>query len=149
MAEQNISASGDAPGHELSDIQPKNIAMFGAALAAIIAAVAVAAYGLFSFFNTSITTTRPAPSPLSYSREPTAAPRLSLRPGDELSAMRAEENKILASYDWVDRDHGVVRIPIERAIEILADRGLPVRTEKSDKAAAEKKPPRRTGTKIR
>lgn len=149
MAEQNISASGDAPGHELSDIQPKNIALFGAALAAMIAAVAVAAYGLFGFFNTSITKTRPVPSPLSYSREPTPAPRLSQRPGDELNAMRAEENKILASYDWVDRDHGVVRIPIERAIEILADRGLPVRPEKSDKAAAEKQPPRRRGTKIR
>ena len=149
MAEQNISANGDAPGHELSDIQPKNIALFGAALAAMIAAAAVAAYALFGFFNTSITKTRPAPSPLSYSREPTPAPRLSLRPGDELSAMRAEENKILSSYDWVDRDHGVVRIPIERAIEILADRGLPVRTEKSEKAPAEKQPPRRTGTKIR
>ena len=149
MAEQNFSASDNTPGHELSDIQPKNIALFGAALAAMIAAAAVAAYALFGFFNTSITKTRPAPSPLSYSREPTPAPRLSLRPGDELSAMRAEENKILSSYDWVDRDHGVVRIPIERAIEILADRGLPVRTEKSEKAPAEKQPPRRTGTKIR
>jgi len=63
--------------------------------------------------------------------------------------MRADENKILSSYDWVDRDHGVVRIPIERAIEILADRGLPMRAEKSDKAAADKKPTRRTETKIR
>jgi len=149
MAEQNISASGDAPGHELSDIQPRNIALSGAALAAVIVAALVATYALFGFFNTSITKTRPAPSPLSYSREPTPEPRLSVRPGDELSAMRSEENKILSSYDWVDRDHGIVRIPIERAIEILADRGLPVRTEKSETTAAEKKPPRRMGTKIR
>ena len=149
MAERNISASGDAPGHELSDVQPIKIVLFGAVLAAMIAVVALVVLALFGFFNTSITKTRPAPSPLSYSREPTSEPRLSLTPGDELSAMRAEENKILSSYDWLDRDRGVVRIPIERAIEIVGDRGLPVRTEKNGQAAAEKQPPRRMGTKIR
>ena len=149
MAEQNISACGDAPGHELSDIEPGSVALFGALLAAIITAVLIVTYLLFGFFNTRITKTSPLPSPLSYSREPTPEPRLSLRPGGELSAMRAEENKILTSYDWTDRDHGIVRIPIERAMEMLADRGLPVRPEKRDKAVAGKQLPRPTGTKRR
>ncbi len=38
---------------------------------------------------------------------------------------------MLKSYGWIDRDKGVVRIPIDRAIEILAERGLPVRAAKS------------------
>ena len=41
--------------------------------------------------------------------------------------MRAAENKILHSYGWIDEKKGVVRIPIERAMELTAQRGLPVR----------------------
>ena len=39
--------------------------------------------------------------------------------------MVAEENAALTTYGWVDRDAGIVRIPIERAMELLAERGLP------------------------
>jgi hypothetical protein len=39
--------------------------------------------------------------------------------------MLAEENAALATYGWVDRDAGIVRIPIERAMELLVLRGLP------------------------
>jgi hypothetical protein len=40
-----------------------------------------------------------------------------------------EQDKVLASYDWVDEKNGVVRIPIDQAMELLAQRGLPVRPE--------------------
>jgi hypothetical protein len=33
----------------------------------------------------------------------------------------------LQSYGWIDQQKGVVRIPIERAMELTAERGLPVR----------------------
>jgi hypothetical protein len=36
------------------------------------------------------------------------------------------QDAILGSYDWVDQRNGVVRIPIERAMDLLAARGLPV-----------------------
>lgn len=146
MAERNNPANNPGAGHELSDLNPKNIALFGAALALIIGATLVASYGLFQFFYTGVTRARPLPSPLSYSREPTPEPRLSVNPGEDLATLRAEENNVLNSYDWVDRDKGIVRIPIERAIEILAQRGLPVRAEKNDRAAAVKLAPRRKGT---
>ena len=45
-----------------------------------------------------------------------------LAPGQRL---RAEEDAILTSYAWVDKKAGVARIPIDRAIEIVAERGLP------------------------
>jgi hypothetical protein len=38
----------------------------------------------------------------------------------------ARQDQILGSYDWVDQKNGVVRIPIDQAIDILAKRGLPV-----------------------
>ena len=40
-----------------------------------------------------------------------------------------EQDKALASYDWVDQKNGVVRIPIDKAMDLLAQRGLPVRPE--------------------
>jgi hypothetical protein len=143
MAEHNNRANSTVAGHELSDLSPRKIALFGAALAALVGAALLASYALFQFFYAGITRARPLPSPLSYSREPTPEPRLLVKPGDEWAAMRAQESRILNGYDWVDRDKGVVRIPIERAIEILAQRGLPVRTERSNGAAAEKQSPRR------
>jgi hypothetical protein len=40
-----------------------------------------------------------------------------------------QQDKTLASYDWVDQKNGLVRIPIDRAMDLLAQRGLPVRPE--------------------
>ncbi len=37
------------------------------------------------------------------------------------------KTKKLNSYGWVDRKHGVIRIPIERAMDLVAQRGLPTR----------------------
>ena len=48
-------------------------------------------------------------------------------PLQELQTLHAEEDAVLNSYGWVDRKAGVVRIPVQRAIELLAQRGLPAR----------------------
>ena len=53
--------------------------------------------------------------------EPRLEP-LPLLPGQRL---RAEEDAILTTYAWVDKKAGVARIPIDRAVEILVERGLP------------------------
>jgi hypothetical protein len=39
--------------------------------------------------------------------------------------MRAEEDASLNSYGWVDKEQGVVHIPIERAMDTVVERGLP------------------------
>jgi hypothetical protein len=48
-------------------------------------------------------------------------------PQRELEALRREEEQLLASSGWVDRNAGVVHSPIERANQLLLERGLPVR----------------------
>lgn len=55
-------------------------------------------------------------------------PRLQVKPAQDWRQLRAEEEAILQSYGWVDRSAGVVRLPIARAIELLAERGLPSRS---------------------
>jgi hypothetical protein len=43
--------------------------------------------------------------------------------------MRAEEDRPLTTYGWVDRDAGIVRIPMEEAMKLVVSRGLGVRQE--------------------
>ena len=132
MAEEHHRANSVSTGHELSDLNPNKILWFGAGLALGIAAVVLVMYGLFHYFYQSETRTRPAPSPLSYGVEPPPEPRLLTKPGADLAAMRAEEDQILSSYGWIDRDRGIVRVPIDRAITLLAQKGLPTRPRASD-----------------
>ena len=54
-------------------------------------------------------------------------PKLQAKPEEGLARLRAEEERELTSYGWENRDQGVVRVPIERAIELISARGLPAR----------------------
>jgi hypothetical protein len=52
-------------------------------------------------------------------------PRLLTKPGASLAELRAAEDADLNSYGWVDRNAGIARIPIDRAMQLLLERGLP------------------------
>lgn len=45
----------------------------------------------------------------------------------EWRTLRAEQQELLGSYGWIDKENGVVHIPVERAMSLLVERGLPVR----------------------
>jgi hypothetical protein len=54
-------------------------------------------------------------------------PRLQIDNGDQdLANLHEREDLLLDHYSWVDESKGTVRIPIERAMELIAQRGLPV-----------------------
>ena len=96
--------------------------------AARVAAI-VAMYGLFNVFAAQQARNPTVPSPLAaeYGLKEPPEPRLQTEPVLDLQKLRARDAERLSTYAWVDRDAGVVRLPIERAIEILAARGLPAR----------------------
>jgi hypothetical protein len=52
-------------------------------------------------------------------------PRLQVLPVQDLQRIRAAEENVLHSYGWVNQQSGIVRIPIERAMQLIAERGLP------------------------
>jgi hypothetical protein len=52
-------------------------------------------------------------------------PRLEIKGAVNLARLRAAEKADLDSYGWLDRKSGTVRIPIDRAIQLLLERGLP------------------------
>ena len=65
-------------------------------------------------------------------------PRLQANPRLELQELRVEENAVLQTYGWVDRDKGVARMPIDEAMKIVVQRGLPARAPRTDRAGGGK-----------
>ena len=132
MPESNLRrdrAMDHQVGHELSDLRPGYIALFGVVLTAIIGAAAVIT-SLLIYFKAAEQSRQETPIPrLAREREPTPEPRLQIDAHNELRQMRVAEDAMLNSYGWVDKDSGRVRIPIERAMEILAKKGLPARKQ--------------------
>ncbi len=56
-------------------------------------------------------------------------PRLASNERLEINDFRVHEEQTLNNYGWVDEQAGVVRIPIDRAMQLLAQRGLPTRPQ--------------------
>lgn len=56
------------------------------------------------------------------------APELEAEPGQSLQPYLAAEQQKLSSYRWVDRQAGIAAIPIDRAMDLIAQQGLPART---------------------
>ncbi len=124
------SRGDDAPtglGHESRDVRIRPIVIAFVVLFVIAVVTHGLMYGvLYGFTAREERRSEPA-SPLAatYGRQAPPAPRLQVAPAADLGRLRAREDALLHGYSWADRDAGVVRIPIERAIELLASRGLP------------------------
>jgi hypothetical protein len=63
-------------------------------------------------------------------------PRLETDDGNQdLTDLHGREDLLLEHYSWIDRSKGTVRIPIERAMEIIAQKGLPVAPAEQEQTA--------------
>jgi hypothetical protein len=56
--------------------------------------------------------------------------------GGDLAETHRREDAVLNHYGWVDKNAGKVHIPIDRAIDLLSERGLPARPQTSPKPEA-------------
>lgn len=118
--------------HEQSDVNIRGILAFGAALIVVAVVVHLLAYVLFGYFSNREGAKVAAEFPLAAAqghREP-PEPRLQTDPRQDLADLRAREEERLGSYGWVDKNAGVVRIPIADAMRLTLERGLPARTER-------------------
>jgi hypothetical protein len=57
------------------------------------------------------------------------APRIEEHPAIEIQELHSAEDQTLSTYGWVDKKKGIVRIPIDRAMELQLQRGFPARKE--------------------
>ena len=110
-------------GYERSDVEVRWVLWLGVAFVVVVAVSAALLGGLLGLFEAA---RAPAPvSPLERVDLVPPAPRLEARPLETLEQVRRRENEILHGYGWVDHDAGIARIPIDRAMAILAERGWP------------------------
>jgi hypothetical protein len=118
-----------AAGHELSDAQAAPILKVLAFLAAVSIGAAVLMVFFYNYLESREATEKTARYPMAAgtTRPLPPPPRLQNYPFQDIKDLRQEERRLLDTYEWVDKNKGVVRIPIDRAIEVLAEKGLPYR----------------------
>ncbi len=111
-------------GYEKRDISAGAVTLFAFSLIATLIVVHYFALGIFHQLARESSPHPPA-SPLAVTRENFTGPRLLVNQKLDMEAFRTSEDVLLNNYEWVDRKHGVVRIPINRAMEMLVQRGTP------------------------
>jgi hypothetical protein len=115
--------------HERSDVNVRAILVFGIGLLVVAVVIHIALYWLLAVYRNTSARQEPAANPLRAENQVPPEPRLQVSPRDDLAAMRTAEDKELYNYGWVDKEKKVARIPIDRAMELIAERGLPSRKE--------------------
>jgi hypothetical protein len=124
-----------AHGHEPIEANVRAVYITGAVMAAVVAASFLLMLGLLGLFSE---TTGGVPA----SQFTTPNPGSLL--AQQLQQLRAKERELLEEYRWVNQDAGIARIPIERAMEIVAEQGLsgPGETSETVTTAPVDAPPR-------
>lgn len=132
---------GEDLGFEREDLSPKAVFAFlvGLALAGILVHFIIG--GLYGYLDAYDRQHQAPLSPL-VQNAPTdkrrilpedvskfPQPRLETDERTELNGFRLEEEQRLNSYGWVDKNAGVVHIPIDRAMQMIAQQGLPTRPQ--------------------
>jgi len=118
-----------SPGYETRDANVPSLLKFCAALAVSLLVVALAMRWMFAELATT-QSLGPAASPFEDVRTLPPLPRLQVAPQKEIHDYWESQQNVLNSYGWVDRQNGVVRIPIDRAMRLTLERGLPARPAK-------------------
>jgi hypothetical protein len=126
-------------GYEKSDLTVPPVATFAGILALVLVGVLLLIVWMLDFFGARHPKLpAPAATAAPLARSGPREPRLQVDAFRDLKGMRTAEEALLGSYGWVDRQGGTVRIPLARAMELLAERGLP-----APAAPAAAPPPRR------
>jgi hypothetical protein len=138
MAELHLPHHGDTPRgagdnpevhHETSDVNIRAILGFGVGLIVVAIGIHFIVWLLFAYFASREAQRVPPVYPLAVSQGERVPPepRLQTTPREDLRELQASEGERLSSYGWVDRNAGVVRIPISEAMRLTVQRGLPTR----------------------
>ena len=135
--DHDVEYGPNPPGatYEHSDIDPSIGFKFALWLAVAMITSAALVYGAFWYFRNQAVArdaeVRQFPLAAGVVKDP-PVPRLQTQPFRDINMLRQDEAKKLESYAWVDKEGGIVRMPIERAMELTIERGLPARAGSSN-----------------
>jgi hypothetical protein len=124
----------ESKAYETRDVKLRPLVVFTAGLAVVGIVTYLVVFVLIRLFSGQAaredaqvapsSVSRPAPAPGEERLPP--EPRIQAAPAADMGALRREEDAILTSYGWVDRQAGVVRIPIDVAMKQVLEEGFPV-----------------------
>jgi hypothetical protein len=132
--EHPAAPSPNGAGHEQREVDVRFIVvslitlLIGAFLCCLLV------IGIFRYFHNEY-----LPSQATYVQPPLPPePRVEEKPYLQLQNLRNLEDHILSSYAWVDQNQGTVRIPVDRAMDMVAQKGLPYHNYLNDILAGQK-----------
>jgi hypothetical protein len=134
---------GPPVNHEVTDIPLTGTTRAAIVTLILVGVIMAIVYGAWAFFGAQATKGDPGPPPMAdkdYGRRLPPTPRVQSTPADDLGRYRAMQDSKLESYGWVDRNAGVVHIPIERAIELTAARASTIADPKAAELPAASAP---------
>jgi hypothetical protein len=111
-----VRLEADRPAHEPSDVDPGTVAKSLLAILGVVAVVHVLIWGLYLMFGSTSPGEKVLPA--EPDRTHLRGPALQLAPPHEAEEIRRQQLELLEGYDWVSREEGLVRVPIERAMEL-------------------------------
>jgi hypothetical protein len=128
--------------YERQDLQPAGIVYFLLGLVVVTVACILGLRGLYTYLDHRERSSQSPVSPLithvpedtrhiapGYPQGAFPNPKLEEDERGQLNDIRMNEEKELYSYGWVDEKAGTLHIPIERAMDLIVQRGLPVRPQ--------------------
>jgi len=135
--ERDDEGRSESSAYETRDIKIRPLLVFGAGVAVLVAFSFLVVLWVFRLYSAQHAAQDTQAATSSAQRPAAAAPadeqmrwpepRVQSHPADDLKAFRTQEDVALAGYTWVDRANGVVRVPIDVAMQLVLKEGLPAR----------------------
>jgi hypothetical protein len=117
--------------YEPGDVNAVSLTKFGIGMAFLIIVFLFSVAGLFRYFAKRATEAQPPVPPMgAMLQKLPPGPRLEAHPSLDMKEMREAEDSKLNQYAWIDPDKGIVQIPVDRAMDLILQKGLlPVRPQ--------------------
>lgn len=116
-----------SPGYEVRDANVRGVFSFLVVLSVVLIGTALVCWGMFRYFSAHEQETATV-SPFADTRQLPLGPQLQVNPRQDLLQFREQQEQSLETYAWENRSAGIVRVPIELAMELLVEKGLPVQS---------------------
>jgi hypothetical protein len=124
----------DNPGYEVRDASIPGLIKFAVVLAIVLAVTLISMRFMFDVLG-KLTPLGETASPFDNGRHIPAGPLVQAKPHQDLTSYCTGQSQAVSSYSWVNKDGGIVQIPVDRAMDLTMQRGLPSRSA-ADMAAA-------------
>jgi hypothetical protein len=126
MGETQSSETQQRYAHERRDLNVRFVALCGLGLAVLLVGGLLVVRWLLDLFDMPPTGhVLRQMAPIAAAPPPPPPPRLQTSPTREMREMLRAESERLQSYAWVDRPAGIARLPIDQAMALVVQQGLP------------------------